>query len=530
MTTNDAGAAGSSLLYPNGVDGATDEPLLRIDAATAAQLAQGVGLDPKELNNLHRSKLNSASGGHFGTVAGMDNANLAEARWAVVLNALEDSAVLQALWPLVRHRMAQMKFARLDFDFRQGETAGAWLNRHTANGQQTLATHWGAVPPVLCYRPGETVSKWLARHGVSQGPVEPKRGVPYYLLIAARPGPLHAGDEAFIPFRFQYELDIFWGVGRLTFSDDMGRHRLGDYTAYAEQVVAWEQAARPLRKAIAFFGTDHPGDTATRRSAAELITPLVAWSKTDTVPQGAGITPAVYLAQDATRSNLEKLLSASAPPALLFTASHGIGMPPDHPTLVRHQGALVTADAGAFDPDRGFTDLKRAHWLAGEDLDALAQANVSGMIAFLFACYSAGCPDRDEFLFDEQRQRPVIAPFPLVAQLPQRMLVRGALAVIGHVERAWSYSFTGSEHNTKAQTQAFQDLLGRLLQGKRVGDATDPFNTVQGAHAVRLAEELEDVKFGKIVNPVDLATLWTVRNDARNYMVLGDPAVKLAIG
>jgi hypothetical protein len=315
-------------------------------------------------------------------------------------------------------------------------------------------------------------------------------------------------------------------VGRLIFSDASGQHRLADYTAYAERVAAWEQrkdAAAQLRKEIAFFGTRHEEDTSTIRSADELITPLIDWSKTGKAATDAKIGRTVYLAENATRSNLEKLLSGPKAPALLFTASHGIGLPVSDNRLVMHQGSLVTADFG------GFGSIKREHWVAGEDLDGMGKANVEGMIAFLFACYGAGCPQKDEFIFDANKQRPTIAPFPFMAQLPQRLLAKGALAVLGHVERAWTYSFSGTEAGTTRQVQPFQDVLGRLLQGKPAGDATDQFNVIQGARSMTLTEELEAITYGATPDPSLLSRLWMARNDARNYALLGDPAVKLAI-
>jgi hypothetical protein len=526
---NKGASEGGEELFPNGIDGTTGRPLLRIDAATAANLAQGLPPDPPEMTNLYKNKAIDASGGHFGTVADADQRKVEQARWAVVVSAVEDSALIKALWPLIKHRMGQMGYGALDVTFKDGENCGAWLGRHSDGFKKTLANAWGEVPPVLVVRPGERVNAWLARHGVAQGPVDPGRGVPFYLLIAARPGPINASDQAFIPLNFQYELDIFWGVGRLIFSDASGQHRLADYTAYAERVAAWEQrkdAAAQLRKEIAFFGTRHEEDTSTIRSADELITPLIDWSKTGKAATDAKIGRTVYLAENATRSNLEKLLSGGAdgkPPALLFTASHGIGLPMTDNRLVMHQGALVTADF------QGFGSIKREHWLAGEDLDGMSNTKVDGMIAFLFACYGAGCPQQDEFIFDANKKRPTIAPFPFMAQLPQRLLAKGALGVLGHVERAWTYSFSGTEAGTKSQVQPFQDVLGRLLQGHPAGSATDQFNIIQGARSMTLTEELEAISYGATPDPALLSRLWMARNDARNYALLGDPAVKLAM-
>ncbi len=524
---NTGATEGSEQLYPNGIDGNTGRPLLQIDAATAARLAQGLEPEPPEMTNLYKNKKIDAEGGHLSVVADVEQSKIESARWAVVVNALERADLIKAIWPLIQHRMRQMGFRKLDFDFKPGETAGEWMNRHSENESKTLANAWGQIPPVLLYRPGERVNAWLARkpHGVAQTVVDPKRGVPFYLMLLGRPGPLNRDDAIYIPLNFQYALDFYWGVGRLIFSDASGQHRLADYTSYAERVAAWESradAASRLSHEIAFFGTRHEEDTATIRSADELIAPLVDWSKTSAIATEKGIGQTVYLAENATRNNLEKLLSASKPPALLFTASHGIGLPVSDRRLVMHQGALVTADF------TGFGGIKRDHWMAGEDLDGMAKANVEGMIAFIFACYGAGCPQQDEFIFDSAKQRPTIAPFPFMAQLPQRLLAKGALAVLGHVERAWTYSFSGTE-NSKAQIQPFQDVIGRLLQGKPIGDATDQFNIVQGERSLTLAEELVAITYGATPDPSLLSRLWIARNDARNYALLGDPAVKLAI-
>lgn len=45
-----------------------------------------------------------------------------------------------------------------------------------------------------------------------------------------------------------------------------------------------------------------------------------------------------------------------------------------------------------------------------------------------------------------------------------------------------------------------------------------------------LSTELEELKFGAVSDDVELSGLWTARNDARSYIILGDPAVRLPAG
>ena len=69
------------------------------------------------------------------------------------------------------------------------------------------------------------------------------------------------------------------------------------------------------------------------------------------------------------------------------------------------------------------------------------------------------------------------------------MLRQGALAVIGHVERAWSCSFRGGG-GVGRQLQAFQSVLQCLLGGHRVGWALKYFGALYAALATELTGEI----------------------------------------
>jgi len=47
------------------------------------------------------------------------------------------------------------------------------------------------------------------------------------------------------------------------------------------------------------------------------------------------------------------------------------------------------------------------------------------------------------------------------------------------------------------------------------------------ALSTNLTDVLEQVSFGKVVPHAEPATPWTERNDAQNYALIGDPAVRI---
>jgi hypothetical protein len=469
----------SGELQFNGIDATTGDyamPPLPVDEV--ARLASGDRLDADQIPALRRRHVASTVE-TLGAIEGVDHQELAEAGWAVIFAHDADPAIREALRPLLDRRRSEASTVK---SARYRELAGA-------DG----------------YRPGESASQFLVRHGSAPGAPANPDVLPYYLLIV--------GGPEQIPFRIQYQLDVTYAVGRIDFDTPE------EYARYAEAVIAAETAApRPCE--AAFFGPHNADDVATALSVEHLVGPLAAAISSEG-PQGW--TYSTRIGPEATKANLVALLTRPEPPALLFTAGHGMVFPSGDPKQFPHQGGLLCQDwpgrvawRKAVPPD---------FYVSEDDLPATAAPG--GAIAFLFACYGAGTPRDDDYVQDAGA--PVqIAPEAFVARLPRRLLghpTSPALAVVGHVERAMSYSFVWP--GAGEQLDVFKSALLGLLHGKRLGWALEYFSDRFAALSTTLDDARETAKWGGQADPREIAGLWTAKNDARNYVILGDPAVRL---
>ena len=470
----------------NGIDATTGEylvPPMQLDEI--ASIARGEK-PKKDILTWLATVWHKIRTPYMGLPLGVEPSDVAQAGWAIVFLKDEDPAVKAALQPLIDHRTAQI--------------------------------HNEKIVKVLEFHPDEQWEQWLGRHFVAPGTVEPTK-IPFYLLLV--------GDPRKIPFEFGHLLDVEYCVGRLHFDTP------AEYHTYATSVIEYETSnAIPNQREAVFFAPRHAFDPATKMSADHLVNPLADGlfasedlDKKTGVAQRWGYNTRKIWGEKATKAAFNEIIrskNGSAPPAFLFTASHGMGFPRGHVSQKLGQGALLCQDWP------GFGSINPDHYFSAADIPA--ESHVQGMVIFHFACYAGGTPERDLFFHTPGQPPPKIAEQPFLAALPKAWLTHpagGALAVIGHVERAWGYSIITPDAG--AQIQTFENAIGRILVGQPLGYALKDFHERYAVLSTGLSALIQKAGWGENIDQATLAARWIERNDAEGYILIGDPAVALRI-
>ncbi len=394
---------------------------------------------------------------------------LNSAGWAVIFPENVDPQVREALEPLLARRRAQAGPAFREFTYRSGLTA----------------------------------NQFLGSQGAAFNPADPAL-VPYYVLLV--------GPPTQIPFTFQQQLDVRYAVGRLDFAT------IEEYEHYAQAVVQIEENGSRRPKKVAFFAAQHPQDEVTRMSVEQLVKPLA-----DLMQKQPGWQVEVVAGAEATKPQLTAFLGGEKTPALLFAANHAVTFEAKHPEHQRHyQGALLCSEWPG--PEGWEGPIPREHFFSASDLGSAA--DVSGLVTVQLGCFTVGTPQLDSFDRSQQRE---VAKHPFTARLPQRLLERGALAVIGHVDSLYHHSFVWPQTGPKGQHQTFEALTTLLLNGASVGVAMETLGRRHSEIGTSLLAAVLNLDGNSALSDSEYVALWTGYHDARNYVLLGDPAVRLSV-
>lgn len=426
----------------------------------------------------------------------LDPADLAEQRWGVVAPlGPEGDRLLALVAPLLR-------------------------KRHADQGGHPVRIY--RVPPGLS---ADQAVDW--KHQVLEDQAVDQADIPRYLLLLGQP------DQ--VSLDFQSVLSVFGCVGRLAFDQPQ------QYEAYVEKLLRWEAAPKAAYKPHALLYTARDGTAATT-AAWDMVMDPVAQELRKKQQAGKLAVDELSVVGELFNGDPGLLMTPAARPhpSVLFTMSHGLGAPrggwgsEDQRRAV--QGALKTG---------------RGSHLEAQDL---AQASfLPGGLWFFFACFGLGTPAASDYTPWLRRLRdggafqgrldgvlaglPAPGEPPFFAAVPKAALAnpRGPLAVIGHIDLAWSYSFQDLALSADRRFRAFQTLVEHLGRS-RAGLALNAFLSGARARATQQADlvhaDAQAAELGVTLtrDQVKQGHRWMCLRDLRGYMLLGDPAAQLPEG
>lgn len=426
-----------------------------------------------------------------------DPNDLPAQRWAVIApEGREGSRMLEAMTPLLRLREEE-----------QG--AKAMVYRVPAEMDARAAVDW------------KDEVYW------SEDVEEDER--PLYLLML--------GDLHQVSLELQHSLANAALVGRAHFAGDSGETDLDGYAAYAQKVVRFEREQALVDRPELCYYVARDGTSATMSGEARLVAPCLEATEQS---RAAGRLP-VSAVRSLGAETVDELLSAAAGgPKILLSVSHGVGAPrrgwASEEEAWQKQGALVAPSGEQLDAERirGKTFLPGGIW-------------------FFLACFGAGTPSSSAYhawlslLAQEGATRakasavlaslPSAGQRPFLAALPQAALANpeGPLAVIGHMDLAWTHGFSSAKNLNESRKSRIASSLEVFARGSRAGVGLEALMRFyrETNDALMASHQLEtDARVQGRADPTDhkeRGHLWMLRNDLRGYVLLGDPAARLPL-
>ncbi len=352
-----------------------------------------------------------------------------------------------------------------------------------------------------------------------------------YLGIEARERPryvLLVGSPEHIPFELQSALAATAAiVGRVDF--DEAEH----LASYVRKVIELETSTEPsCRPEALVFAPDGGPTDPTYYSHRYMATPIA-----ELIDRSPPFSAERLFGDAATKEALLSQLSSSRP-ALVYTASHGAfaGENDGLEAQRASNGAICCQQVSASD-DYMFT---------AADVPPDDTPFCPGGVFVQFACWGYGTP-RDSFFagwLGEDTSRQTETAF--VAALPKRLLAhpQGPIAYIGHVDTAFLHGFADPENPTPelgalydARLEPFRTAIDyALLRLWPSGFALDDLENRAASFSVALGSVFDAMqREGKTTDTLtpeqlrDLVDLILRRNDAMNFLLLGDPAVRLHV-
>jgi hypothetical protein len=353
---------------------------------------------------------------------------------------------------------------------------------------------------------------------------------PLYLMLL--------GDVDRVSLELQHSLGNCAIVGRGHFANDQGDVDAHAYAAYAEKVVRYARYGTPSEKPAMLFHVAKDGTKATLTGESMLVTPCI---EAATKNRASGRLPVADVREiDAEGTDAFMAAGAQATPSVLLSVSHGVGAPRrgwnTEEEARRKQGALVLGQNDILDAERLGT-----------------QPFLPGGLWFMLACFGAGTPAASAYhawlsLLAQEgayggKTNAVLASLPsagqrpFVAALPQAALAnpQGPLAIVGHMDLAWTYGFSNATNLSESRKSRFFSALEVWARGSRAGVGIEAL--------MRFYRETNDALMASYQSDADARTqgraesadrkerghLWMLRNDLRGYVLLGDPAVRLPL-